>query len=189
MAAPGTDPTEFLHVNVDEFTGAAAFVTADRFPRGPIQVRETVEVVADQDPIHRRGGQLEAGGDAVGADLVALAVSDDAGFYPGGQAGGRVAGAARTITQAVGTELDVAMPPLRDALPGDPHPRGHMGDRGAGLDPLAEQQSTPLGCRGVTVTHEDLRRAVLASTPAHLQPEVFVLVDPYRVTNVCERNN
>jgi hypothetical protein len=39
------------------------------------------------------------------------------------------------------------------------------------------------------VTNEDLRGVVLASTPAHLPPEVFALVDPYRVTNVGERNN
>jgi hypothetical protein len=39
------------------------------------------------------------------------------------------------------------------------------------------------------VAHEDLRVVVLASTPAHLLPEVFALVDPYRVTNVFERNN
>jgi len=38
------------------------------------------------------------------------------------------------------------------------------------------------------VTHEDLRLGELASTPAHLLPEVFALVDPYRVTNVRERN-
>jgi hypothetical protein len=45
------------------------------------------------------------------------------------------------------------------------------------------------GQRSVTVTHEDLRDGALASTPAHLQPEVFALVDPYRVTKVRERNN
>jgi hypothetical protein len=38
------------------------------------------------------------------------------------------------------------------------------------------------------VTHEDLRGDVLGLTPAHLPPEVFVLVDPYRVTNVFERD-
>ena len=64
-----------------------------------------------------------------------------------------------------------------------------MGNRAAGLDPTAQQQATLRGERGVTVTHEDLREVVLASTPAHLHPEVFALVDPYRVTNVHERNN
>ncbi len=48
-----------------------------------------------------------------------------------------------------------------------------------------QSSSRPWGC----VTHEDLRVGELASTPAHLQPEVFALVDPYRVTKVRERNN
>jgi len=64
-----------------------------------------------------------------------------------------------------------------------------MGDWCAGLDSATQQQSTLRGQRSVTVTHEDLRVGELASTPAHLLPEVFALVDPYRVTNVCERNN
>jgi hypothetical protein len=64
-----------------------------------------------------------------------------------------------------------------------------MGDRSAGLDAPTEQESTLGGQRSITVTHEDLREVVLDSTPAHLLPEVFALVDPYRVTNVRERNN
>jgi hypothetical protein len=57
----------------------------------------------------------------------------------------------------------------------------------SGLDAPAEQQSTSHDERGVTVTHEDLRGGELASTPAHLQPEVFLVVDPYRVTKVHKR--
>jgi hypothetical protein len=64
-----------------------------------------------------------------------------------------------------------------------------MRDRASRLDSAAQQQSTLRGQRSVTVTHEDLREGALAWTPAHLQPEVFALVDPYRVTNVRERNN
>jgi hypothetical protein len=62
-----------------------------------------------------------------------------------------------------------------------------MGDGCAGLDTPTEQQSTLWGKRGVTVIHEGLRVGELASTPAHLQPEVFLVVDPYRVTKVHER--
>jgi hypothetical protein len=64
-----------------------------------------------------------------------------------------------------------------------------MSDGMASLDTAAQQQSTLRGERSVTVAQEDLRVGELASTPAHLQPEVFALVDPYRVTNVRERNN
>jgi len=63
-----------------------------------------------------------------------------------------------------------------------------MGDGDTRLDTTTHAQSTLDGQGGVTVAHEDLRVSVLASTPAHLLPEVFALVDPYRVTNVRERN-
>jgi hypothetical protein len=59
-----------------------------------------------------------------------------------------------------------------------------MGDGAACLDAPAQQESTGRGERGVTVGHEDLRGGELASTPAHLLPEVFSLVDPGRVNNV-----
>jgi hypothetical protein len=39
------------------------------------------------------------------------------------------------------------------------------------------------------VAHEDLRIGGLASTPAHLLPEVFAFADALRVTNVYERNS
>jgi hypothetical protein len=64
-----------------------------------------------------------------------------------------------------------------------------MRNRGAGLEPATQQPSSLRGQRGVTVAHEDLWEVVLAWTPAHLQPEVFALVDPYRVTNLYERNS
>jgi len=64
-----------------------------------------------------------------------------------------------------------------------------MGYRRACRDAPAEEQSALRSEGSVTVSHEDLRVAVLASTPAHLLPEVFALGDPYRVTNVCGRNS
>jgi hypothetical protein len=63
-----------------------------------------------------------------------------------------------------------------------------MSNRCARLDAATQQQSSLRGERSVTVTHEDLRAGELASTPAHLHPEVFALGDPYPVTNVYERN-
>jgi hypothetical protein len=50
-----------------------------------------------------------------------------------------------------------------------------------------KRESTGRRQRGVTVGHEDLRVGELASTPAHLHPEVFDLVDPYRVNNIREK--
>jgi hypothetical protein len=63
-----------------------------------------------------------------------------------------------------------------------------VGDGSTGLDAPAEQESTLRGEWGVTVRQENLRGSVLASSPAHLLPEVSSFVDPYRVTNVHERN-
>jgi hypothetical protein len=64
-----------------------------------------------------------------------------------------------------------------------------MSDRITGSDPPAQQRSPLARERSVTVTHRDLRVGELASTPAHLLPEVSSVVDPYRITNVHERNN
>ncbi|HLI73596.1 MAG TPA: hypothetical protein VKU86_06920, partial [Acidimicrobiales bacterium] len=57
------------------------------------------------------------------------------------------------------------------------------------LDASAKKESTGRGEWSVTVGHEDLRVGVLDSTPAHLLPEVFVLVDPHGVNNVCGKYN
>ncbi len=103
--------------------------------------------------------------------------------------GSRSVGTAGAFLQPVEAVLEVAVPPLGGALATNAHRFGHMGDGGAGLDPAAEQESTLRGQGDVTVAHEDLRGVVLAWTPAHLQPEVFALVDPYLVTNVRERNS
>jgi hypothetical protein len=64
-----------------------------------------------------------------------------------------------------------------------------MSDGFASLNPPAHQQSTSDSERSVTVSHEDLRVVCVPWTAAHLHPEVFAVVDPYRVTNVRERNN
>ena len=98
-------------------------------------------------------------------------------------------GPAGPVMESVQSQFEVAVPPLAGALPRDSHGLGHVSDGTAGLDPTTQQQS-PLGRqRSVTVTHGDLRFGVLASTPAHLLPEVSLVVDLYRVTNVRERNN
>jgi hypothetical protein len=144
--------------------------------------------MADQDPVDGRRRQAEMDGQAVRADLLAAASTTDLGFDPFRGPGRATSGPAGTVMQPVDAELEVAVPPLRRATPRDGHGRRHMSDRRTSLDPTTQQQSTLRGQRGVTVTHEDLRVGELASTPAHLQPEVFALVDPYRVTNVCERN-
>jgi hypothetical protein len=90
--------------------------------------------------------------------------------------------------ETVAAELGVAVPPFRGAPTRDAHGLGHVGDRRTGLDAPAEQESSLRGEWSITVRQEDLRGSVLASSPAHLLPEVSSWVDPYRVTNVHERN-
>jgi hypothetical protein len=63
-----------------------------------------------------------------------------------------------------------------------------MSDRTAGFDTPAQQQSTLRRERSVTVTHETSGAVSVPSTAAHLLPEVSLVVDPYRVTNVHERH-
>jgi hypothetical protein len=178
VTATPADAAELLHVHVDELAGTGALVTADDPTGRPVQVVEPGEVVTDEDGIDRRGRDPERGGDPVRALLLHPALLDDPGLQPG--LGPRRGGMrpARAVDQAAGTELLVAAPPLRGALAGDPHLGGHVGDHPVLFDPSAEQESTCRGEWGVSVGHEDLREVVLASTPAHLHPEVFVLVDP-----------
>ncbi len=133
-------------------------------------------------------GKLKVDGEAVGANLLTPPPAADLGLQALRDSGRGPAGAAGAVVQPVGAELGVAAPPLGGALAADADRLGYVGDGRAGLDAAIEQESTLGSEGGVTVAHEDLRGVVLAWTPAHLQPEVFALVDPYRVTNVRERN-
>jgi hypothetical protein len=63
-----------------------------------------------------------------------------------------------------------------------------VSDWTAGLDAPAQQQSTLRREWSVTVTHETSGVVSKPSTAAHLLPEVSLVVDPYRVTNVRGRN-
>jgi hypothetical protein len=169
---------------MDELTGPGALVAADLFAGCPVEAIEPRAVVADEHPVDGRGVEAEPVGDAVRPDLVQTPAAHDGFLDSRRRPRGLAVRTARAVEQALFAELLVAAPPLVGALAGDPHGRSHVGDRRAGLDPLAEEQSTLGGERSVTVIHEDLREVVLASTPAHLHPEVFVLVDQRRVTNV-----
>lgn len=113
---------------------------------------------------------------------------DDLGLDSLGDPSWGVPRSAGAVVEAVGAELEIAVPPLRGAPAGDAHGRRHVCNVGAGLDPATQQESSLRGERGVTVTHGDLRGVCVPSTAAHLPPEVFASVDPYRVTNVRERN-
>lgn len=107
---------------------------------------------------------------------------DTAGPEPGfGSPPEPGAGAARLIREdfaTTSTRTGARSPSLR--------PHAQSGRRPRSGDTTAV---VPASQRGVTVAQEDLWEVVLAWTPAHLQPEVFALVDPYRVTDLYERNS
>jgi hypothetical protein len=180
---------ELLDIDVDELATPAALIAADRSGGLAIEVAETVQVVADQHPIDRRGRQLELDREPVGTHSFGSPLPADLRFHVFGEPPRRPPRAAGTVMQPVEADLEIAVPPLRCATTGDTHRRREVCDRCAGLDPATQQESTLRGQRGVTVTHEDLREVVLAWTPAHLLPEVCTLVDPRRVTNVCDGNS
>ena len=188
VATPWWDPAQLLDVDVDELARSFSLVAADRLAGLTVEMGETVEVVPDQDSMDGGGRHPETERDPVRSDLVRPAVVND----PLLQAGwGPVRGSprsARPVMETLDAQLEVAVPPFAGALPRNPHRFGDVSDRTAGLDPAAQQQSTLWREWSVTVTHGDLRLGVLASTPAHLLPEVSLWVDPYRVTNLRGRN-
>lgn len=165
--------------------GSAAFVAADLPSGGPVEAVESSQVMADKHLVDGRRWQLQTHAEAMRPDLVEASPADDTLLDRRRGAGRTATGSARTIDQAASAELLVAAPPLVGALAGDPHARSHMRDWLTSLDPPTQKQSTGRRQNGVTVTHEDLRVGELASTPAHLLPEVFAMVDPHPpVTNV-----
>jgi hypothetical protein len=182
------DPAQFLHVHVDELARTRALIAADLPTALAVDVVEPVEVVADQDTMHGRSGDPQPAAQAIGTELVRTPDPTDPGLELLGGAPRRTARTTGAVEETLTAGVDVAMPPLGRTAPRDAHGRGYMGDRCAGFDPLAQEESTLRRERGVTVRHEDLREVVLAWTPAHLHPEVFALVDLSRVTNVYVGN-
>jgi hypothetical protein len=174
---------------MDELTRAFPLIAADGASGGPVEVVHAGHVVAHEDPVDRGRRNPEPSSDAVRSEFVDAPAGEDSALESGWGLVGRGPGSAGAVVQAVGPELLVAVPPLVGALPGDAHGFSGVGDRPTSLNALAQQQSTGGGQRSVTVGHEDLRVGELASTPAHLHPEVFVLVDPYRVNNVRGKYN
>jgi hypothetical protein len=178
------DATELLDVYVDELAGPAPLIATDGLTCGPVEMVQALHVVAHEHPVDRRRRHPESSADAMRPELVDAPAGEDAPLESLRGLPRRASWPAGTVTEPLGAQLLVATPPLVGALAGDAHGIGGVGDGPTGLDPLAQQQSTGGGQRSVTVGHEDLRVGELASTPAHLHPEVFVLVDPYRVNNV-----
>jgi hypothetical protein len=145
------NPTQFLDVEMDELARSGHLDAPDGDPRGPVEVVKAVELMAHQHPMHRRGWSSHNASDAGRAEAPVLAQGDDAAFD--GRTG-PIRGAVRTAGAILETDqafVLVAAPPDVGPIPRNTHGRGRMGDRPAGLDALAEQESTSRGQASVTV--------------------------------------
>ncbi len=157
VAAAVGDAAEFLHVDVDQFAGAVAFVAADHGAGRAVHEGQAVEAVAGQDAAHGGGGHAQDRADAGRAEL---AVPPQAA-YPGlGLGRGPVrrrAGTAGPVVQPLLTLRPPAADPLVGRGPRGAHLGGHMRDRAARTDTFDEQSPAVNGQPGITVGHEDLR--------------------------------
>jgi hypothetical protein len=167
VAAAVRDPAELLDVDVEEFAGPVAFVAADDLAGGPVQVGQPVQAVADQDPVHGRGGQVQDRPEPCGTEFARLPEPADPGLH-----GRRSAVRCRAGTAgAVGEAFLALGPPAADPLVGrcsrDAHFGGHMSDRAARADTFDQQPSAMNGQAGMTVGHEDLRAVQSWTAPPH----------------------
>jgi hypothetical protein len=189
VAATGGNPSELLDVDVDQLARPCSFVASDGLSGLTIDVIEAVQVVPAEDPVDGRRRQVEVDRQTIRPNLFRSTAAADLGLDPVSHPGRGTTGTAGAVVQPVHAQFQVAVPPLRGTPPRDTHGPGHMSNRRPSLDPPTQQQSTLRREWSVTVTHGDLRLGVLASSPAHLLPEVSLVVDPYRVTNVRGKNS
>lgn len=123
VSAAVGDATQLLHIDVDEFARAGAFVATHHFAGGTVAGGQSRAVVTAQDLVHGRGGDRDSSGDAQRPDLVLVAQPQDLGFNTGTRALGVVA----RPTGAVEHGLLAAM-----AVPPSPTDGGGVRD----LEPL-----------------------------------------------------
>jgi hypothetical protein len=110
--------------------------------------------VAAKDAVDGGGGQLQDRADAGGAELTVTAQLHDLGLHAGGDAAWMGVGNRWPILQASHAVVLPTTPPAVGAGPRDAHLVGDLGDRPAGMDALAQQQSSRWGQAGVSVGHE-----------------------------------
>ena len=77
-AAAVGDPTDLLHIDVDELTRPVALIAADRFDvGGPVSAIEPAAARGVQDPLHRRRRQARFVGQAVRAPTMLVTQPHD----------------------------------------------------------------------------------------------------------------
>jgi hypothetical protein len=80
----GDDAAEFLDVDMHQLTRCGVPIAADHLPGGAVGPGQVVELVADQDPVHRGRAQQQQAGDPGWAPPAQEPDFDDAAFGAGG---------------------------------------------------------------------------------------------------------
>lgn len=127
--------------------GHDALVAPDRRGGLAVEVRQAVQIVTDQYPVHGRAGIPSRQALRSGPTLSRLRWRTIRSSRRTGVRFGDRRGRLDAVVEAVGAQLEVAAPPLAGALPGNAHCFGHMSDRTAGLD-ARHNNSRPCGVSG-----------------------------------------
>src|SRR5262245_2313744 len=188
-AAAGRDAPQFLDVDLDEFAGTVVLDPSPDHGSGrPVHPRDPIETATAQDPMNRRGGQLENARDARRSQLAGLTQPLDLVLDVARGAGGHRTRPARAVHQTAIAFASPPSPPLVRGLARDPELVGDVRDRAALLDPCDQQTSTMQVQSGVTV-HQSLPESGDCCGSTTLSRRLSSMVDHRPVNNVRDQDN
>lgn len=147
-------PGELLDVDVDQFTGVVGVDASDDPAGRAVHPSEPVHAVANQDPVHGRGGDLDDAGQAGRSEATGPTQVDDPALHPGWRLMRTGMGPARAVPEPVGALSQIATPPFVGALTGDVHRLRRRGDRPTVSNPQAEPKPTFRGQGSISVQGE-----------------------------------
>jgi hypothetical protein len=146
--ADAADPTQLLDVDVDELSGVFSLVAHDGF--FGIEVFESGDPVAGQDPVDRRGGESDSSCDLGGG--IASSAQPENLLHPLRMGcGGHAVRSRAAIDQRRLPGLPIPFLPLRSSLATQSGRLGGAGQRHPGLNPSHQQQSTGRATSGILV--------------------------------------
>ena len=151
--APGRYLAHLLDVQMHQVARLGALVAAYHPPGGPVDMRQAVQPVAHQHPVHRRRRHPQPGADPRRPPPLLAAQPAHICLNGGLGAPRRPMGPRRPVCQtgfAVGLP---ALPPLGHRGPRQAHLGGHVGLGHTTLDPLDDQQPPHRGQACINVRH------------------------------------
>lgn len=150
--------SEFLNVEVDEFTGLATFVTDDR-PRGLVHCPQDRKPFTPEDTVDRGTRHLQFPCEPVRPCSQFTAERTDSGDHLLTESAGQVFRPAAAVLQAGKPFVPVAPPPLGDGRTGEAESAGDLRLGEAVLEELHDGQPSGRSELGVRMGHEGLRRS------------------------------